>query len=189
LIFVFHLGALDIVLPDCVGGAREMEGWFQIGCRRGFLSLSRPFSATFVQNSDGMTIQEIQDEIIGEFEFLGDWEDKYEYIIALGKEAAAYPEQFRDEEHKVRGCQSQVWLHHEIQGDRIHFWGDSDAMIPKGLIALLLRIYQDQPIAEIATADLYFLNKIGLSQNLSPTRSNGLASMAKRIKMIGVENS
>jgi cysteine desulfuration protein SufE len=136
-----------------------------------------------------MTIQEIQDEIIEEFEFLGDWEDKYEYIIALGKDLAPFPEQFRDEDHKVRGCQSQVWLHHEKVGDHLHFFGDSDAMIPKGLISLLLRIYQDQPAEAIATAELYFLNKIGLSQNLSPTRSNGLASMAKKIKMVGVENS
>ncbi len=136
-----------------------------------------------------MTIQEIQDEIIEEFEFLGDWEDKYEYIIALGKDLAPFPEQFRDEEHKVRGCQSQVWLHHEKVGGHLHFFGDSDAMIPKGLISLLLRIYQDQPAEAIATSELYFLNKIGLSQNLSPTRSNGLASMAKKIKMVGVENS
>lgn len=136
-----------------------------------------------------MTIQEIQDEIIEEFEFLGDWEDKYEYIIALGKDLTPFPEQFRDEEHKVRGCQSQVWLHHEKVGDHLHFFGDSDAMIPKGLISLLLRIYQDQPAEAIATSELYFLNKIGLSQNLSPTRSNGLASMAKKIKMVGVENS
>jgi cysteine desulfuration protein SufE len=136
-----------------------------------------------------MTIQEIQDEIIGEFEFLSDWDDKYEYIIALGKDLAPYPEQYRDEEHKVRGCQSQVWLHYELQGDRIHFYGDSDAMIPKGLISMLLRIYEGQPVAAIATSNLYFLDKIGLAQNLSPTRSNGLAAMAKKIKMIAMENS
>lgn len=136
-----------------------------------------------------MTIQEIQDEIIEEFEFLGDWDDKYEYIIALGKDAPAYPEQFRDEDHKVKGCQSQVWLHSEVEGGRIHFWGDSDAMIPKGLISLLLRIYDNQSAADIASSELYFLEKIGLAQNLSPTRSNGLASMVKRIKMTGVENA
>ena len=136
-----------------------------------------------------MTIQEIQEEIIGEFEFLGDWDDKYEYIIALGKDLPAYPEQFRDEDHKVRGCQSQVWLHYSLIDGRMHFDGDSDAMIPKGLISLLLRIFQDQPVAEIATANLYFLDKIGLSQNLSPTRSNGLASMVKKIKLVAAENA
>jgi cysteine desulfuration protein SufE len=136
-----------------------------------------------------MTIQEIQEEIIGEFEFLGDWDDKYEYIIALGKDLPAYPEQFRDEDHKVRGCQSQVWLHYTLEDGRMHFDGDSDAMIPKGLISLLLRIFQDQPVAEIATANLYFLDKIGLSQNLSPTRSNGLASMVKKIKLVAAENA
>ncbi|MEY3444548.1 MAG: hypothetical protein RLZZ519_2829 [Bacteroidota bacterium] len=136
-----------------------------------------------------MTIQEIQEEIIGEFEFLGDWDDKYEYIIALGKDLPAYPEQFRDEDHKVRGCQSQVWLHYVVKEGRMHFDGDSDAMIPKGLISLLLRIFQDQPVAEIATANLYFLDKIGLSQNLSPTRSNGLASMVKKIKLVAAENA
>ena len=136
-----------------------------------------------------MTIQEIQEEIIGEFEFLGDWDDKYEYIIALGKDLPAYPEQFRDEDHKVRGCQSQVWLHYVLDSGRMHFDGDSDAMIPKGLISLLLRIFQDQPVAEIATANLYFLDKIGLSQNLSPTRSNGLASMVKKIKLVAAENA
>ena len=87
-----------------------------------------------------MTIQEIQEEIIGEFEFLGDWDDKYEYIIALGKDLPAYPEQFRDEDHKVRGCQSQVWLHYTLDDVRMHFDGDSDAMIPKGLISLLVKL-------------------------------------------------
>ncbi len=135
-----------------------------------------------------MTIQEIQDEIIDEFEFLGDWDDKYEFIISLGKDAEAYPEAFRDEAHKVKGCQSQVWLHHAIEGDRIRFWGDSDAMIPKGLISLLLRIYDNQPAQDIATSELYFLQKIGLAKNLSPSRSNGLASMAKKIKMTGIAN-
>lgn len=135
-----------------------------------------------------MTIAEIQEEIIGEFEFLSDWDDKYEYIIALGKELAPYPEQFRDEDHKVRGCQSQVWMHFVVENGKMHFWGDSDAMIPKGLISLLLRVFQDQSPADIATANLYFLEKIGLSQNLSPTRSNGLASMVKKIKLVAAES-
>ncbi|MFN8397697.1 MAG: SufE family protein [Bacteroidia bacterium] len=133
-----------------------------------------------------MTIQEIQDEIISEFEFLTDWEERYEYIIELGRELSAYPEQYRDEDHKVRGCQSQVWLHQEVKNGRMHFYGDSDALIPKGLISLLLRVFQDQPVAEIARSPLYFLERVGLSQNLSPTRSNGLASMVKKIREVAL---
>lgn len=133
-----------------------------------------------------MTIQEIQDEIISEFEFLTDWEERYEYIIELGRELSPYPEQYRDEDHKVRGCQSQVWLHQEVKDGRMHFFGDSDALIPKGLISLLLRVFQDQPVAEIARSPLYFLDRVGLSQNLSPTRSNGLASMVKKIREVAL---
>lgn len=140
-----------------------------------------------LQEKQHMTIPEIQEEIIGEFEFLSDWDDKYEYIIALGKDLEAYPEQYRDEAHKVRGCQSQVWLHQEVQGGTMHFFADSDAMIPKGLISLLLRIFQDQPVAEIAASELYFLDRIGLAQNLSPTRSNGLAAMVRKIKQVAGE--
>lgn len=136
-----------------------------------------------------MTIPEIQEEIIEEFEFLGDWDDKYEYIIALGKELAPYPEQFRDEAHKVKGCQSQVWLHYAPSNGGLHFWGDSDALIPKGLISLLLRIFQDQPASEIAHSDLDFLDKIGLAQNLSPTRSNGLVAMVRKIKQVAAEQA
>lgn len=131
-----------------------------------------------------MGIADIQDEIIDEFEFLGDWEDKYEYIIALGKELRPYPEAFKDDAHKVRGCQSQVWLHYEREGDRLRLWGDSDALIPKGLIALLLRIYDGQPVGDIASQPLHVLDKIGLSQNLSPTRSNGLAAMVRKIREV-----
>jgi cysteine desulfuration protein SufE len=141
----------------------------------------------FAEKGWEMTIQEIQSEIKDEFEFLGDWDDKYEYIISLGKELAPYPEQFRDEAHQVKGCQSRVWLHYERSNGHLHFWGDSDALIPKGLISLLLRVYQDQPAAEIAASDEGFLNEVGLAQNLSPTRSNGLYSMVKKIKQVAAE--
>jgi cysteine desulfuration protein SufE len=134
-----------------------------------------------------MTIQEIQDEIVEEFAFLEDWDQKYEHIIALGKELPPFPEQFRDDAHKVRGCQSQVWLHYERRDSHLHFWGDSDAMIPKGLISLLVRVYQDQPAAEIAASDESFLQAVGLAQNLSPTRSNGLYAMVKKIKQVAAE--
>lgn len=136
-----------------------------------------------------MDINAIQDEIISEFEFLSDWEEKYNYIIELARDLAPYPEQFRDEEHKVRGCQSQVWLHAEVKEGKLKLFADSDALIPKGLISLLLRVYDNQPPADIAKAQLYFIDKIGLSANLSPTRSNGLASMVKRIQQVGLETA
>ena len=130
-----------------------------------------------------MTITEIQDEIVDEFAFLEDWSEKYKYIIDLGKELEAYPEEHRNEDHKVRGCQSQVWLYASLEGGRIHFWGDSDAMIVKGLVSLLLRVYSGQSPKDILDADLTFIEKIGLGTHLSPTRTNGLASMAKQIKI------
>lgn len=135
-----------------------------------------------------MDIKSIQDEIIDEFQFMSDWEDKYNYIIELAKDLAPYPAQYRDEDHKVRGCQSQVWLHAEAADGRLKLYADSDALIPKGLISLLLRVYDDQPMADIASQELYFIDRIGLSSNLSPTRSNGLASMVKKIKSTAVEH-
>lgn len=135
-----------------------------------------------------MDIKSIQDEIIDEFQFMSDWEDKYNYIIELARDLAPYPEQYRDEDHKVRGCQSQVWLHAEVADGKLKLWADSDALIPKGLISLLLRVYDEQPMADIATQELYFIERIGLSSNLSPTRSNGLASMVKKIKATAVEH-
>lgn len=129
-----------------------------------------------------MNINEIQDEIIDEFEFLESWEDKYKYIIDLARDLNAFPEQYRDAEHLVKGCQSRVWLHWERDGDRLRFYGDSDALIPKGLISMLLRVYSEQPAADIAASELYFIDRIGLSQNLTPTRSNGLAAMVKKIQ-------
>ena len=131
-----------------------------------------------------MDINGIQDEIISEFEFLSDWEEKYNYIIELARDLAPYPAQYRDDAHKVRGCQSQVWLHAETQDGRLQLFADSDALIPKGLISLLLRVYNGQPAKDIANSPLYFIDKIGLSSNLSPTRSNGLASMVKRIQAV-----
>lgn len=129
-----------------------------------------------------MSIDDIQEEIIGEFEFMEAWEDKYKYIIDLARDLESYPAEYKDELHKVKGCASQVWLHSERDGDTMKFYGDSDALIPKGLISLLLRVYSGQPAATIAATEPYFIERIGLSQNLTPTRSNGLFSMVKKIR-------
>ena len=133
-----------------------------------------------------MSINEIQDEIIEEFAFFDDWMEKYEYIIDLGKNLPLIDAQYKDATHLIKGCQSQVWLHADNQGDKIDFTADSDAIITKGIIALLVRVLSGQPAEAIANADLYFINKIGLKEHLSPTRSNGLVSMVKQMKLYGV---
>ena len=133
-----------------------------------------------------MTINEIQDEIIDEFAFFDDWMEKYEYIIDLGKSLPLIDVRYKDAEHLIKGCQSQVWLHADNVGNKIDFTADSDAIITKGIIALLVRVLSGQPAKAIAEADLYFINKIGLKEHLSPTRSNGLVSMVKQMKLYGV---
>lgn len=133
-----------------------------------------------------MTINEIQDEIISEFAFFDDWMDKYEYIIELGKDLPLIDEQYKDEDHLIKGCQSLVWLHAEENDGKVAFTADSDAIITKGLIALMIRVLSDQQPADIAAADLYFIDKIGLQEHLSPTRANGLLSMVKQMKLYGL---
>jgi cysteine desulfuration protein SufE len=130
-------------------------------------------------------INSIQDEIIEEFAFFGDWMEKYEYIIDLGKSLPLIDEQYKDEDHLIKGCQSQVWLHADEAEGKVSFTADSDAVITKGIIALLIRVLSGQKSDEIAQADLYFIDKIGLKEHLSPTRSNGLVSMVKQMKMYG----
>lgn len=130
-----------------------------------------------------MTVTETQAEIVDEFAFFEDWADKYKYIIDLGKDLEAFPEAQRTDENKVRGCQSQVWLHAEAQEGKVKFWGDSDAMIVKGLVALLLRVFSGHTPQEILESDTKFLEEIGLGTHLSPTRTNGLFSMVKQIRM------
>ena len=132
------------------------------------------------------TINNIQDDIIEEFEFFDDWLDKYEYIISLGKQLPLIEEQYKDEEHLIKGCQSQVWLHAEEKDEKVQFTADSDAVITKGIIALLVRALSNQKADDIAKADLYFIDKIGLKEHLSPTRSNGLVSMVKQMKLYGL---
>ena len=133
-----------------------------------------------------MTINEIQEEIIEEFAFFDDWMEKYEYIIDLGKSLPLIDAQYKDATHLIKGCQSQVWLHADNKGDKIDFTADSDAIITKGIIALLVRVLSGQPAEAIANSELYFIDKIGLKEHLSPTRSNGLVSMVKQMKLYGV---
>lgn len=130
-----------------------------------------------------MTINECQDEIIDEFEGLTDWMDRYAYIIDLGNGLPEYPESEKTPANLIEGCQSRVWITaHRLDGGRIHFEADSDALIVKGIVALLLRVLDDRTPDEILGADLYFIDRIGLKEHLSPTRSNGLVAMVKQIE-------
>ena len=128
------------------------------------------------------TIQEIQADIVEEFAVLTDWMDKYEYLIELGKSMPLIEEKDKTEENLIRGCQSRVWLSCRAEDGRLHFAADSDAIITKGIISLLLRVYDGQTPADILAADESFIEKIGLKENLSPTRANGLVSMIQTIK-------
>ncbi len=129
------------------------------------------------------SIKEIQKQLEEEFEFLGNWEERYKYIIDLGKELEPYPEEFRTGKYKISGCQSQVWLYPEFKDGKLYFKGDSDAMIVKGLVALLLRVYSGQTPEDILSNPPEFLKKIGIEKHLSPTRNNGLNSMLKQIRL------
>lgn len=130
-----------------------------------------------------MTIKEIQEEIIDEFSFLEDWMERYEYIIELGKSLPMIKDEFKTDSNLIVGCQSKVWLASEIEGNKIKFTADSDAILTKGIVALLLRAFNNQKPKDILDADLYFVDKIGLKEHLSPTRANGLVSMIKQIKL------
>ncbi len=131
-----------------------------------------------------MTINEIQDEMIDEFSMFEDWSDKYEYIIDIGKKLPPLPEQYKTEAYKIKGCQSQVWMHSRLGEDgKVFFDGDSDAIIVKGLIGLLIRALSGQKPEDVAKANLYFIDKVGMSGHLAQTRSNGLASMVKQMKL------
>lgn len=130
-----------------------------------------------------MTIKEIQEEIIDEFSFFEDWMERYEYIIELGKSLPLIKEEFKTDSNLISGCQSKVWLHSEIDGDKIKFTADSDAILTKGIVALLLRVFNNQKPKDILDAELYFVDEIDLKEHLSPTRANGLVSMIKQIKL------
>lgn len=129
-----------------------------------------------------MNTQEIANELIEDFELFDDWADKYEYIISLGKELEPMPETDKIEENIVKGCQSQVWLTAQNNNGIVTFKADSDAIITKGIIALLVKVFNQQPATEIVNNDLAFIDKIGLKEHLSPNRSNGLVSMVKKMK-------
>lgn len=130
-----------------------------------------------------MKIQDIQNEIIDEFAFFNDWTERYEYLISLGKDLIPLGDEFKTPENLISGCQSQVWLHAAQDGDKIIFTADSDAILTKGVIALLLRVFSNQKPKDILDAKLDFIDEIGLKEHLSPTRANGLASMLKEIKL------
>jgi len=130
-----------------------------------------------------MSLDEKQKEIISDFAIFDDWMDKYEYIIELGKDLPKIEEALKTEDRLIEGCQSRVWLDSSFHEGKMQFTADSDAIITKGIIGLLIRVLNQEAPEEIAKADLYFINEIGLHEHLSPTRSNGLASMVKKIKM------
>jgi cysteine desulfuration protein SufE len=129
-----------------------------------------------------MTINEIQDEVIEEFNCFDDWMDKYQMLIDLGNEQEPLPDEYKTEQNLIDGCQSRVWLQCDRDGDRLCFRAESDALIVKGIITLLIRVITNQTAKDILDADLYFIEAIGLKDHLSPTRSNGLLAMVKRIK-------
>jgi cysteine desulfuration protein SufE len=133
-----------------------------------------------------VTIEEIQQEIIEEFSLFGDWMEKYEYIIELGKSLPLIDPSLMDEDHLIRGCQSRVWLNAEEKDGIVLYTADSEAVITKGIIALLVRVLNQQPASEIAQAELHFIDAVGLSDHLSPTRANGLVSMIKQMKYYAI---
>jgi cysteine desulfuration protein SufE len=130
-----------------------------------------------------MTINEVQDSIIEEFSLFEDWMDKYNLLIDLGKDLPVIDSKYKIKDFLIEGCQSKVWLHPDFDGNIITFTADSDAIITRGIVALLIKVLSGRSPEEIISADLYFIEKIGLRQNLSPTRSNGLLSMVRQMKL------
>lgn len=130
-----------------------------------------------------MSIKEIQDEIVDEFSMFDDWMQRYEYIIELGKSLPLIEEQYKTDDNIIQGCQSKVWVHAELQGDKVVFTADSDAILTKGIIAILIRAFSNQKASAILDANTDFIDEIGLKEHLSPTRANGLVSMIKKLKM------
>lgn len=130
-----------------------------------------------------MTINEKQDELIEDLSAYDDWMEKYEHIIGLGKEIKQIEPQYKTEDRLIKGCQSRVWLHADYKNGRIFFSADSDAIITKGLIAMMIQVLSEHTPQEITQADIYFIDKIGLRNHLSPTRANGLLAMLKQMKL------
>lgn len=137
---------------------------------------------------ENKSLQEAENEVVDTFSMYDEWLDRYEYLIDLGKNLEAYPEECKTEDKLIKGCQSRVWLDYKVQDGRIYFKADSDAIITKGIISLLISVYSGRTPEEIASSDFGFIEKIGLKDNLSPTRANGLASMIATIKAVALEN-
>ena len=133
-----------------------------------------------------MEIAEIQQEIIDEFSMFDDWMQRYEYMIELGKSLPQIDEQYKRDDHLIKGCQSKVWVHADMVDGKVHFTADSEAIITKGIIAILIRAFNDQSPADILAANTDFIDEIGLKEHLSPTRANGLVSMIKQLKLYAV---
>lgn len=134
------------------------------------------------------SLQEVENEVVDEFSMFDDWLDRYEYIIDLGKALKDYPEEKKTDDRLVKGCQSRVWIDFQLKDGRIFFNADSDAIITKGIISLLIRIYSGRTPEEILSSDFSVVERIGLKENLSPTRANGLVSMIAMIREIAAEN-
>ena len=132
------------------------------------------------------SIKEIQEEIIEEFAMYEDWMQRYEYMIELGKSLPLIQEKYKTDDNLIKGCQSKVWVHAEMENDNVVFTADSDAIITKGIIAILIRVFSNQHPRNIIEADTSFIDEIGLKEHLSPTRANGLVSMIKQLKMYAV---
>ncbi|RAV28352.1 SufE family protein [Sinomicrobium soli] len=133
-----------------------------------------------------MTIRDIQEEIVAEFSMFDDWMQRYEYMIELGKSLPLIEEKYKTDDNLIKGCQSKVWVHAELRGDKLCFTADSDAIITKGIIAILVRAFSGQPPRDIIEADTAFIDEIGLKEHLSPTRANGLVNMIKQLKMYAI---
>ena len=132
------------------------------------------------------SISEIQEEIIDEFSMFDDWMQRYEYMISLGKSLPLIDENYKTDDYLIKGCQSKVWVHAVLEGDSLVFKADSDAIITKGIIAILIRVFSHQKPEDIMEADTSFIDEIGLKEHLSPTRANGLVSMIKQIKLYAI---
>ena len=133
-----------------------------------------------------MSIEDIQNEIIDEFSMFEDWEERYQYMIDLGNDLPLINDQFKTDSNIIKGCQSKVWVHAELHDNKIEFTADSDAIITKGIIAILIRTFSNQHPKAILEANTDFIDKIGLKEHLSPTRANGLVSMVKQLKMYAI---
>lgn len=131
-------------------------------------------------------IKDIQTEIVDEFSMFDDWMQRYEYMIELGKSLPLIEEKYKVEENLIKGCQSKVWVHAELEDKKLVFTADSDAIITKGIVAILIRAFSNQHPSEILAADTQFIDEIGLKEHLSPTRANGLVSMIKQLKMYAI---